>query len=345
MARRVLVARGTMSRWPLSLLVLLASADAWALKPQEHRDLAEASCTRAGLDKTFCHRMGKAAYETDANEWDDLSAHAQTPRGSDRCTAAQASVDRVATLGRQVVDEAHAGKLADAADDLGRAIHTLQDECAHHGMTNEQHSYFSLEQTCGDQDVSPDILPDAIACAAARTDAVFAAVAPALAGTNWYYASGLCDPPFPNDRGDPYEDGCAQAVLPAPWQACDFLALHDQWDGFDSKWNSDIVGPVLIAAFVNGLHDLPYSNAVCDSSHAIDPVAPAAQVTTPIESCTLTDIGCLGKVDGEDNPSVDPYGDPIETPSGGGCDGGGGGAGWLTALLALYLTYFTLKSK
>jgi len=336
-----------MSRWPLALLVLLASTNAWALKPQKHRDLAEASCKRAGLNSTFCHRMGKAVFETDANEWDDLSAHAQTPRGGDRCSAAQASADRLDTLGRQLVAEAHAGKLEDAAVDLGRAIHTLQDECAHHGMTNEQHSYFSLEQTCGDQDVSPDIQPDAIACAAARTDAVFAAVVPALAGTNWYYASGLCESPFNNDHGNANQDGCAQAALPTPWEACDFLALHDEWNGIDSKWNSDVVGPALIAAFFNGLHDQPYTHAICSTPHAIDPHQPAPQVTAPVESCTLTDIGCFGKVDGaDDNPNVDPYGDPFETPAGGGgCDGGAGGAGWLTALLALYLTYFTLRSK
>jgi hypothetical protein len=333
-----------MSRWPLALLVLAASSNAWALKPQKHRDLAEASCKRAGLNRTFCERMGKAAYETDAHEWDDLSAHAQTPHGGDRCSAAQASADRLDTLGRQLVAEAHAGDLENAAVDLGRAIHTLQDECAHHGMTNEQHSYFSLEQTCGDQDVSPDIQPDAIACAAARTDAVFAAVAPALAGTDWYTASSLCEPQFESDHNNT-EDACLQAVLPTPWEACDFLALHDQWDGIDSTWNSSVVGPALIAAFFNGLHDQPYTHAVCASSHAIDPIAPAAPVTQAIESCTLTDIGCFGKVDGAVDPNVDPYGDPVETPAGGGCDGGGGGAGWLAALLALYLTYFTLRSK
>ncbi len=318
------------------MLVLLAASDAWALKPQKHRDLAEAACNQVGLDATFCRRMGKAVFETDYMEWDDLSAHAQTPRGGDRCSAADASVQRVDALARAVVAEAHAGTLDRAAEDLGRALHTLQDECAHHGMTNEQHAYFSLEQTCGDSDVSPDIQPDAIACAQDRTNRMMALVAPALAGTDWYSASGLCEDPWNSDRGN--QDTCMQAALPTPFQACDFLALHSAWDGTDSTWNASVVGAALESAFAAGLRGDPVSTTVCGGdSHAIDPLAPAPLVTTPVDSCTLTAIGCFGKVDGaDDNPNVDPYGDPATGPSGGGCNTGGGG-GWLAALLALYV--------
>src|SRR5512143_2057931 len=86
--------RGVVPRWPLVLpvLTLLASTNAWALEPGKHRQLAERACAGVGLPDAFCRRMGKQAYETDYEEWHDLSAHAQRELGQDRCTAADAAV-------------------------------------------------------------------------------------------------------------------------------------------------------------------------------------------------------------------------------------------------------------
>lgn len=279
----------------LVLPLLLASAPAWALKPSTHRALAEAACAANRLPQPFCDRMGKQAYETDYLEWTDLSAHAQRELGQDRCEAADAAAGRVEMLAREMVDHANAARYEDAAVDLGRAIHTLQDECAHHGMTNEEHAFYSLEDTCGDGNVSPDTQPDAIACAQARTDRMMAAAAAALQGTSWSGVDELCETMEMN--------GCTVASLPSPFQACNFLSRHYEWDGADSRWNGDIVGPALEDAFERGLHGDPVSAAVCDAPDAIDPVAPHTTVSNLDVGCGLTDILCLGKADAPGTPA------------------------------------------
>ncbi|HSN28717.1 MAG TPA: hypothetical protein VLT45_20665, partial [Kofleriaceae bacterium] len=264
----------------LVLPLLLASSPAWALKPSKHRALAEAACAANRLPQAFCERMGKQAFETDYLEWTDLSAHAQRELGQDRCEAADAAASRVEMLARAMVDDAAAQRYEDAAVDLGRAIHTLQDECAHHGMTNEEHAFYSLEDTCGEGSVSPDTQPDALACAAARTDRMMAAAAAALQGTSWAGVDELCETMEMN--------GCTVASLPSPFQACSFLSKHYEWDGADSRWNGDVVGPALEEAFERGLRGDPVSAAVCDAPDAIDPVAPRATVTNLDVGCGLT---------------------------------------------------------
>ncbi|MGE5185520.1 MAG: hypothetical protein ACM31C_25830 [Acidobacteriota bacterium] len=325
-----------MPRWPLVLPIVLAATPAWALKPGEHRALAEAACTNSGLPDAFCRKLGQAVYETDYREWTDLSAHAQTPAGSDRCTAADASVQRVDALARSVTAAAASGDLATAATDLGRALHTLQDECAHHGMTNEQHAYFSLDSTCGGELQSPDVTPEAIACATARTQRAMTAAAAALAGTDWSRVDWLCEGTSNGDSSTS-TDTCAQASLPTPFQACDFLAEYKRWDGRDTTWNAAIVGPALEDAFAAGLRGGPVASSICATPGAIDPIAPAATLSTSDVSCGLTDIGCLGKVDGTGDGGADPYGDPPAATAAGGCSTGAG-AGWLLALVSLVLS-------
>lgn len=301
MALQVLCRGQTMRRWPLVLpfVTLLASSPAWALQPAKHRQLAEAACTGAGLPHAFCERMGKAAFETDWHEWEDLAAHAQRELGEDRCSAADAARTRLEQLAHDVVASTRAGDLEAGAVALGRAIHTLQDECAHHGMTNEEHAFYSLTQTCTDNDISPDTQPEAIACADARTREVFAHVAVALAGTRWSGVDWLC-----RDTND--GDSCASASLPAPWHACSFLKLHADWDGEDSRWDADRVGTALVAAFTDSLAGAPSAGSVCAGDPAaIDPPAPHPVVTDLDVGCHLVDIACLGKVD-EDMPAEEP---------------------------------------
>ncbi len=318
------------SRWPLvlPLVVLLATpGSAWALKPGTHRDLAEASCKRASLPDTFCRRMGKQVFETDFSEWTNLAAHAQRELGEDRCTAADAAISRVGELADVVTQKLHAGEHEAAAIALGRALHTIQDECAHHGMTNQEHAFYSLTQTCTGDAVSPDVQPAALACAARRTDEVLARVAAAASDVSWSGVADICtDFQSENNR-----DACANAALPSPFMACDFLAEHKEWDGEDSSWDPTRVGDELIVAFGAGLEGVRTSRAICGGdSQAIDPATPRPPVLDQGKlSCFVTSLGCLGKVD---------EGGTAETEPNGGCTAGGspgfaGSAG--IALLAL----------
>jgi hypothetical protein len=306
--------------WLVVLPLLLATTPAWALKPAAHRNLAEQACEANRLPQAFCDRMGKQVYETDYLEWTDLSAHAQRELGQDRCEAADAAASRVEMLARAMVEHAARNDYDSAAIDLGRAMHTLQDECAHHGMTNEEHAFYSLEDTCGDGNLSPDTQPDALACAQARTDRMMAAAAAALQDTSWSGVEELCESPF---------GGCALASLPSPFQACDFLSMHYDWDGADSRWNGDIVGPALEDAFARGLRGDPVSASVCDAPDAIDPVSPRALTTNLDAGCLLTDVLCLGKADGGSDAQP-----PAVPESGGGC-AAGGSPSLLVALLVL----------
>ncbi|HEY5924019.1 MAG TPA: hypothetical protein VIV11_20205 [Kofleriaceae bacterium] len=312
-------------RWPFALpflATLLAVEPAWALQPATHRQLAEAACSDAGLPTAFCRRMGKANFESDYHEWEELAAHAQRELGQDRCTAADAALARVDRLARETVTHVKAGNHEAGAVALGRALHTLQDECAHRGMTNEEHAFYSLTQTCTHEDVSPDVQPEAIACADRRSREVFALVATALAGTSWTDVAWIC-------RDAQNEDSCQSATLPGPWTACEFLAQHDEWDGEDSRWNSDRVGAALVAAFGAGLAGEPAARSACGGDPtALDPVALRPPVTELDAGCKLIDIACLGKVD-EDMATAEP-----ETT---GCSTGRTPGSALVLLLALAL--------
>ena len=314
-----------MLRWLIVLPLVGVSAPAWALKPGKHRDLAETACAAQHLPDAFCRRMGQEAYQTDYEEWDRLAAHAQRERGQARCDAADAALARVDQLARAVVADAHAARFDEAAAELGRVVHTLQDECAHHGITNEEHAYYSLDQTCTGDQVSPDVQAEAIACADARTQRAFAAVAAALADVSWNGVDYIC-------RDSENRDSCAAASLPSPVMVCDFLALYADWDGGDSSWNGAIVGPELETVFAAALAGEQTSRSACAGDpRAIDPLAPRAMVSTKDLTCTLTEIACLGKVDGED-------GDP-EPARPDGCAVGGTPALWLAALA------LTLRSR
>lgn len=297
-----------------AVLVGASAGPASALAPAKHRAILESACAEAGLPYELCRRAGRAAYETDYREWLTLAAHAQREVGQDRCPAADAAADRLDQLGLAIVDAANRGDYGTAADELGRAIHTLQDECAHHGMTNPEHAFYSMEQTCGDGDTSPDVQPAAIACATARTRDVMRTVATALATADRYAMNRVCSDYAGGGDGGNQDTTCAQAVLPTPVMGCHFLAEHRQWDGTDTTWDGAIVGPALVAAFTDGLSGVATSHAVCaGDDRAIDPPAPHPTVTDRDVGCALTDVGCLGRAD-----------DPLD---GGADDDGDGGAG------------------
>ena len=319
-----------MSHWRLllPLALVLGAGDAWALQPSKHRRIAEDACERVGLPDAFCRRVGRQALETDAHEWETPAAHAQRAPGEDRCSAADAAVSRIDLLARTIASAPY-GDLEAAAIALGRAVHTVQDECAHHGMTNEEHSFYSLTDFCGDGDVSPDEQPAALACAESRTQEMFEAVVVALAATSWNGVDEMCRTYGPHDRYD--MDSCSGGALPSPHKACEFLALHVDWDGIDSTWNGSVVGPALMRAFTAGLAGEATPPSVCSGeSSAIDPLYPHTIVGERDAACHLAEILCLGKVDGSTSPEV-------TTDEGTGCSTGTapGGLLCIVALLGM----------
>jgi hypothetical protein len=335
-ARRLLGASGVrMFRASIAVVLVGAAAPpAAALSPGTHREILEAACAEAGLPYQFCRRAGRANFETDFREWTSMAAHAQREPGQARCTAADASAERLDGLGRSFVGAVAIADYETAADELGRALHTLQDECAHHGMTNHEHAFYSMAQTCGAGDVSPDVQPMAIACATARTREVMAHVAAALADADRDAMGYVCR----DDRDGSTDFDCAEATLPSPVTGCQFLAEHKHWDGVDSTWDGAVVGAALFDAFVGGLAYAPASTSVCAGDEdAIDPPSPRADVTDRDVGCLLTDIGCLGRAD---DPLDGDDGDPYDDDDGAGCRGSRGGTGTLVAFL---LVVFLIK--
>jgi uncharacterized protein (TIGR03382 family) len=215
-----------------------------------------------------------------------------------------------------------------AAISLGRALHIVQDECAHHGMTNQEHAFYSLTQQCSGDQVSPDVQPAALACARTRTAEVMALAAHALADAPWNTAYDLC-----TDWGsDSQRDKCENAALPSPFMACDFLAEHKDWDGDDSTWHPTRVGDALVASFGAGLAGTPATRSMCGAdASAIDPPNPRAPLTDRSKKlgCFSTSLGCLGKVD-DGGASSDPM-------SSGGCNTTSSSAGLLVLVLAALL--------
>src|SRR5256885_12817527 len=145
-----------MSRTSIAILfVVLAQPAAHALVQSKHHSVTSTGCTQAGLPARFCQEVAVEAYNTDAFEFEDLAAHAQIPVGSTACDAADRSLMRLGALGRELrgglgeLRRSGSGAAATAvARALGRSLHTVQDNCAHHGMPNPQHAWFSLSDSC-----------------------------------------------------------------------------------------------------------------------------------------------------------------------------------------------------
>jgi hypothetical protein len=284
-----------------ALLVLGAARDAAAFKQSVHRSITDQSCQAAGLPRAFCSRIATEAYNTDGNEWDDLLAHAQMSTGESLCTAANRVQARMRSLGeglRDAVDRVARGdtdSVAAVGQLAGRAAHTLQDSYAHHGMSNPEHAWFTLQDMCQGTSSAPDLRPGAEALARAATDTFLAgvraaidaaAVAAALAG---YSCPQPTNPDDPNARGV-----CDTMYGAAPWEACSFLGEAEKWDGVDRQWDNSLVGPSLVAAFVDdAAYDLCMEPAL-----AAPPVA-RVDVSGGTPSCGAVHLMCLGKADGE----------------------------------------------
>jgi hypothetical protein len=229
------------------LTVLLLAGSSHALSQAKHFSLSWSACSAHGLPPAFCERAAMAAHNVDGHEWNDMAAHAQLSEQGTSCAGANAALTRLATLGLELgesllavanakaaANEAARTQAASAAAvSLGRALHTIQDNCAHHGMPNSEHSWYSSADLCLGSTSSPDAAPDAEGCAVEETAAVLARVVAATQER----ALGAVDL-LPT----------AEVLLPAlpgPKDLCDYLALATAWDGQGRGWSNEVMRPAL----------------------------------------------------------------------------------------------------
>ncbi len=284
---------------------LATASSAHALNQSKHYDITVQSCTAAGLPKAFCALAGANDYDVDANEWNDLAAHAQIPTGSGACQAADASVWRAFWFGGQLraaaLDQAESPSQAGAellAQHLGRVLHLVQDDCAHVGMPNPQHAWHSLSDVCRGTQESPDVNPSAYVCARTDTDAVFAALVDTLRETG-VATSSLAGV------------STGTKSWPAHADVCNFLASAGDWDGQDRRWDAAVVRPALTAQLALGLSgaDTASFQHVCRSDDDVLPRSsdPTLATSGGAQSCLTVHIYCLGKADENGAPTPPPW--------------------------------------
>jgi len=275
-----------------------ASSPALALNQSKHYDITLASCTHAGVPSSFCKRVATEVYDVDANEFDDLSAHSQIPDGVTACDAANASLWRVFWLGGQVraaviaVGSDGSRASADAvAQHLGRALHTVQDDCAHSGMSNPQHAWHSLADVCRGTTESPDVQTPAFACASNETDAIFSAFVDVLHDGGADFAS-LGNVETDDDKH-----------WPAYSDVCDFLGSAGDWKGTDTRWDLKVVRPALTDRLVRGMYGADASQFAYVCTTSSNNVVPQysydnRDTSGGAQSCLKIHTFCLGKADG-----------------------------------------------
>ena len=326
----------------VSAVVLGAAGNAHALKPGSHADIAKASCLGAELPADFCTRVATEDYDTDSREWDDLRAHAQIDDGETACGAADRAAARLFGLGGDLRAALAATRRSGSESDVGhvgaavgRALHTIQDNCAHHGMPNPQHVWFSLGDFCDGTNTSPDTQDDALVCARAETDAMFVAIADAIrtAGVARTLDVHSCPPQphSPHDNGGPPAI-CQARFLPGPIDACSFLGRAKDWDGIDRTWENRVATPSLRHAFEAGLAGESVAPSICGGDETVlssGRSEPMVDVSVGPASCVRASLFCLGKADDSENP----FADETSADDTGGCHvGQGGSATWLVAM-------------
>jgi hypothetical protein len=310
--------RAGVHRFAVVVALVAVAAPAHALKPRVHADLARTSCVSAGLPNDFCQRVATEDYNTDADEWDDLVTHAQIDGGQTACDAADKATGRVwlrAFELRAAIDaiarDRSETRVGDAAELVGRVVHTIQDNCAHHGMPNPQHAWFSLGDFCDGTSTSPDVEPAAIECARRETDAVMRSVADAVRASD--VSRALADLSCPDDasssdHGAQQQPICQRRYLPGPFDACQFLGQAKQWDGVDRTWNNDVVTAALRDAFAAGLAGRDALPGLCRGDERVLSSAasePMVDVSGGPPSCTRAHLLCFGGADGDDSPFAD----------------------------------------
>jgi len=298
------------SRTRCALLVVFLSTRAFALSQGNHSQITLDACTlTARVAAGACVEIAMASHNTDAREWTDLSAHAQIEAGQTACASADAALTRVRQLGgevrAQLISAATPGATADqvisaqraAYVALGRALHTVQDQCAHHGMPNPQHAWWSDSDLCLGTTLSPDLPDAAISCAKTATEAAFATF------TDVVVEVGLS----PSTLYQPDALHTAVPEWPSRNGLCEYLYSSGTWDGTDRGWDGDWMGPALREELRRGLLAMPDATpeACALPAGTLDLKNPAAKVSTGKDGirCQSIDALCIG----------DPT-EPIEPP-------------------------------
>ena len=311
---------------PLAAVALFSSS-AQALDQSKHRALSRDACAKVGLPWDFCERVGTEAYNVDHFEWFDMAAHAQVDveQGQTKCEAANLAAARVRSIGASLGDAI----AAVAADDddvdgtktatlLGRALHTIQDNCAHRGVSNPHHAWLSLSDSCEGTKSSPDARPEALECATRETAEIVAAFASALDDADVDF--------------DVLDDGVSEGKgkWPLRGDICEFLQSGNSWDGVDDHWNSAVAVSALRDQFAAALAGTAVSEDVCAGNPNALSATPDASIDTSMgqEFCLKIDLFCIGKDDAPDE--APPWQDPAEaaadnegTPPEQGCTVGG----------------------
>lgn len=279
------------------------SSPADAFSASQHRSITSDSCKAAGLPSDFCKRVAVESYNTDANEWDDLLAHAQMRSDEPPCESANDLMARMSALGGELdarlQDLAAATSSYDAEElagkaalALGRAIHTVQDNRAHHGVPNPEHAWYSLQDFCEGTSTAPDLRPGAAEAARVDTDEMMARVAQlvASAGVAQSLSSSSC--PFVDTSDPSTRDPCTSMYAPAPWDLCSFLAEGKGWDGTDQQWDPDVIGQGMYDSFWGA----PPGD-VCEEPNLLEAPQPPVDTSGGIPTCAAAHFACFGKVD------------------------------------------------
>jgi hypothetical protein len=297
-------------------LALAGASPAHAFKIGAHKKITFESCKAARMPSEFCRRIALESYNTDAHEWGEQDAHATWTPGQTACEAADNSARRMWRLGgemraalAEVRLRATDRRVGEVGRALGRALHTLQDACAHRGVQNPQHAWWSMSDVCHGTSRSPDVQPAGLACGRAETDRLLRAVAEVVA------ASAVSDdlaerscPQSQHDRGE-QDVVCSRFASPGPFGVCDFLETAEDWDGVDRRWNNDVALPAFRAAFLDGLAGRGAPRAICRGDASRLSAAPSERATDVSEgtpSCGAIHLLCLGKAD----DVSDFYGEP-----------------------------------
>jgi hypothetical protein len=263
------------------------------LKTTAHQQISIAECEAAGISRSFCERVGAEAFNVDSQEWNNLEAHAMPTLQQSQCDAAAAVQGRLRRRGAEIraILAKHTITYGDGdalASSLGRALHTIQDNCAHEGMTNPQHSWYSNRGWCLSDGEDPDEKQAALDCAARESVAVLKAFADAARAAGYH----------PETLG---VSAALGTVDPDRDQVCSFLHEWSQFDGFDRRWDNAVTLPAFrdtfIAAFTTGAAvadactGLPV--AAGHSPIAIKNPRPRASVSYPL--CFTTEVYCVGE--------------------------------------------------
>jgi MYXO-CTERM domain-containing protein len=300
---------------------------AHALNQAKHQQLSHDGCVDHGLPDRFCRQVGVEAYNVDHYEWDDPAAHGQMADGGTACDGANATMVRELSLGQEIRRhiENIAYRPSKAENDalaraIGRALHTAQDNCAHAGMPNVQHSWASMSDTCDGTSISPDVQPEAIDCARSATDEVMSTVVDTM--SDW----GL-------EKASLGQTDVGATHWPSYGDVCNFLGEAGGWDGGDRRWDNTIVDPALRSVLTWAISsDDAYAWDVC--YNAPDGIlvswAGDVNVSSGPPSCIKISAFCLGKADEGAADGPPPWETDDVPDAAGGCQvGGGAPGGWL----------------